>query len=204
MSTKSPKDKKPFSLFGFGEAGLPEEVDIWLSRFDEVETVAEEIMVGCAWAAEGRRLKDERRRRAASTQLAELNTKAFVLVAWHAKRGLPTPPIVLEALAHLLGLVSASSGRGLPADAVLKLLGLPIGVQKIDTFLEAAKLDGEAQAAGASLSVNALAKMVRIERATIRSWRSKLEYQARKATAAMAEAKAPSIYKAWNGRQPKS
>jgi hypothetical protein len=184
------------------QAGLPQEVDIWLSRSGEVEAVANEIIDGGASAADRRFNADERRRQSANTRLAELNTLAYVLVAWHAKSGLPTPPIVLTALTHLLGLISVK-GRPSPATAVLKRLGLPTSMRKIETFLEAAKLDGEAQGAGTTLSVNALAKKTRIERATLRSWRTIAAYQRRKSTAAMAAAKAPSIYAAWNRQRPK-
>lgn len=60
----------------------------------------------------------------------------------------------------------------------------------MDAFLEAARLDGEAEAHGKVLSIAYLATSVGVERATLRSWRKTPRYQSRKAIAGMA----PEVY----------
>lgn len=184
-------DIQPFSLFGYGEAGLPGEIDI-LFAGDGVDVIAQEVIVECRREVQRRLGKDAHARRSADDRLAMVNTLAYALIAWHAKLGKPAPEIVLQALAEVLGLISPT-GESLAAATVRKRLGIPI-VKKIGHFLEASRLDGEAEARGEKLPVDALARQVGVERATIRAWRQMPTYQRRRAIAGMA----PRVYAKWN------
>jgi hypothetical protein len=191
-------NEMPPRIFGFGEGGLPAEIDA-LFKGGWADRIALEIIDGCQKAVDHRIVEGERRRRSASDRLAELNTLAYALIAWHAKFEKALPPIALTALAHVLGLISPSTGKPIASPTVMERLGLPAKIKKIDAFLEAARLDGEAEARGKILSIAELAASVGIERATLRSWRKTSRYQARKAIAGMA----PSVYEKWNqARRP--
>jgi hypothetical protein len=50
-----------FSLFGYGEGGIPAEVDMWLSIKGEVEALAREVIVGCQLGQIERQQQGERR-----------------------------------------------------------------------------------------------------------------------------------------------
>ena len=63
-----------------------------------------------------------------------------------------------------------------------------MGINKIDAFLEAALLDGEADASGDTLSERWLAKHVGVSRATLRKWRGHQNYQSRRRFVAWREA----------------
>ena len=84
-----PRDFK--LIEGFRE-GLPDDMDLWLGSDGEVEAQAEAIIAACTDAMD--------RRHSPGDQWATL---AFALVAWHNKHHKPMPPIVLTALAHVMG-----------------------------------------------------------------------------------------------------
>ena len=184
---------EPPSIFGFGEAGLPAEVDI-LFRGAGANHIAQDLIDRCLEQVDHRLIKGERARRAASDRLAEVNTLAYALVAWHAKQGVPLPATALTALAYVLGLISPATGKPLPSATVAERLGLPPKIKKIEAFLEASLLDGEAKATGKVLRISELAKKVGVERATIRDWRKTPAYQRRTAIPGMAAG----IFKKWN------
>ena len=133
-----------FSLFGYGAQGLPSEVDLWLGQKGEPERVAGEIIRQWYEWAEARNYRG--RRRVADAQLAELSTLAFIIVLWHTKRQVPIPPIVCEALGHIMGQVNPRTGEAIPSQSALKQLGFP-AVKKIQTLFVASRIDAEHVAA---------------------------------------------------------
>lgn len=161
-----------FSLFGYGYGGVPGEVSLWLHQPGEVERLACEAIAACQVAA-------NRRRRNPGDQWATL---LFLMVAWHNKENLTIPPIVLEALANVMGLVSYETMQPSPSKKVVAKLGLPAQLERwnMHKFLDAAKLDGEADAAGMKLSAKAMAPALLVDERSIREWRKLDAYEARR------------------------
>lgn len=165
---------EPINIFGFGRDGLPGEINVVLSRDGEAERIAAEIIN--RWQEWAKQRNHRGRRRLADSQLPELATLAYCLVAHYRRERTSPPAIVLDALAYVLGLISPKTGRPIPTLSVLGRFGLPTGVRDVEAFMEAAKLDGEADASGQRLSVNGLAKQLNVTRATARKWRAHPDY----------------------------
>ena len=88
-------DIKPFSLFGYGEAGLPGELDILFSG-ESVDDVAQEVIVECRWEANRRlRLTPPRRRfnEARTTFNAEASTADGTLARFAGRKRRRTAPV---------------------------------------------------------------------------------------------------------------
>jgi hypothetical protein len=163
-----------FKLFGFGRAGLPDDVDFWLTQDGEVERLAREAIRACT--ASG-----DRRRRSPGDQWA---TIVFMLVAWHNKRKEQAPPVVLDALAHVLGLVSPDTGASTASTTVKGRIGLPTKVEmwKLESYLLASRLDGEADASGGpKLNREVLGEELGVGARTLDGWRKQPEYKRRRA-----------------------
>lgn len=162
-----------FSLFGFGYDGLPSEVDLLLASSGAVERISREAIAAC-------QVPGNRRRRNPGDQWATL---LFTIVAWHNKEGRKLPPIALEALANVMGLVSYETFTPTPSKKVLEDLGLPVQIERwnIGKSLQAAKFDGEADAAEVKLSAKAMAGPLGVDERSIRSWRKLEAYAERRA-----------------------
>lgn len=163
--------EEPFSLFGFGPGGLPDEFDIWLGQEGEVELLAEQIIA--RWKELAAEKQGRGRRGAVGAYQSELNAAAFILVQWHSKHNFPLPLIVCQALAHVLALVGPKTGKPIPPKSLMKQLGLP-PIDKLKEFRQAAKIDGEAKASGQKLSLMELEQRTGVSRTTLRGW-TKLE-----------------------------
>lgn len=163
--------EEPFSLFGFGPGGLPDEFDIWLGQEGEVELLAEQIIA--RWKELAAEKQDQGRRGVIDAYQSDLNAAAFILLQWHRKHNFPVPPVVCEALAHVLGLVGPKTGKPIPPKSLMKQLGLP-PIDKLKEFRRAAELEGKAIAGGQQLSHSELERRTGVSRATLRGWK-KLE-----------------------------
>jgi hypothetical protein len=162
-------------LFGYGR-GLPGEIDVVLAREGAVEELAKEIQD--KWLRLAQR-KTKLRRDAAERLSSELGTLASILVWFHVRRGRAPSELVASAIDLALGVISPYSRQPVPSPLVLKRFGLPI-VDDMVAFLEAAKLDGEADAAEQPLSQRKLAELVRKAPSTIRVWRQLPQYDSRR------------------------
>jgi hypothetical protein len=165
-----------FNAFPYGRQGLPSDIDLWIAREGGAEAIAESIIAECKQWSDG---KARGPHRLSDAALSQLRTKIYLLVEFHRKEGKVPPRVVTDALAFVLGLVSPKTLEPVLSDLVLKEARLP-AVRKPEAFLEASRLDGEADAAGVTISVSKLAGLVRVERATITSWRSTREYSDRR------------------------
>jgi hypothetical protein len=105
----------------------------------------------------------------------------YALHAYCHKYNEPAPEALVTLTFGALGCREAA-----PAPAVSKALCLVDDIRNMPAFLEAALLDGEADAAGDPLSVNALANITGISRDTVRRWRERPAYQHRRSFAAWA------------------
>lgn len=170
-------EEPTFSLFGFGRDGLPSDVDLWIASNGGTDQIARDIIDACQQWREG---KVRGPYRISDKQLSPLRTKIFVLIQYHRKMGTIPSSEIMEALAYVLGLVSPKSLNPMPSAEVVREIGLP-AVDDLDKFFEAAKLDGEADAAGSEWSVNQLAQLVKASRDSIVRWRGLQEYQQRRA-----------------------
>lgn len=173
-----------FSLFGVGEDGLPGEVDMLLDQFGAVERMASDIVDECE--ARARAALNSTRRPRPSIEIA---SRAYLLVAWHNKRGQRLPPVVMNALAHAMALVSYSGGgvvgeiaRSAVSDDLKARIGLPVSVEMfhMDAFMSAARLDGVADSIGARLKREALAGPLGVSGRTIDAWRKERAYSVRR------------------------
>ena len=172
---------------------------------DNIKDVATRCAEVVAWwrrDTDQRNSVEERRRRSPAAIPVGLRRSMLAMICQFADRGISPPGEVLYALAHMLGLVSPVNGRPLPAAKLLKLIGLPSDVDRLDAFLRAAQLDGQALQRAQSttdhqtafdtadvlisarlfanqwaLQVTRLSRLVGVSRPTIRSWRSKAEYR---------------------------
>lgn len=111
----------------------------------------------------------------------ELKSWTYALHAYCRKYNEPAPDVLLRLTFAALGCREHA-----PAPAVSRALGLVDDVRKMPAFLEAAAMDGEADAADEPLSVNALATRMSVTRDTVRHWRDHPRYQSRRAFAEMA------------------
>lgn len=179
-----------FSLFGIGEGGLPGEVDHWLEQPGEVERLATHIVEECE--AKSRSALNRTRRPRPSVEIA---SEAFLLVQWHRKHARPIPPLVMDALAHALGLVSYAGGgvtneapRSAVSDHLKARIGLPVSVEmfRMDAFWHAARLDGEADGVGkVRLKREVLAEALGVSPRSIDAWRKERLYRARRGALAV-------------------
>jgi hypothetical protein len=168
-------DTEKLGLFGYGR-GLPGEIDIALAQDGAVEELAREI--SGKWLALAQR-RTKLRRDAAERLSGELGTLASILVWFHVRRRRAPSELVASAIDLALGVISPYSRQPVPSPVVLRRFGLPV-VDDIVSFLEAAKLDGEADATGRPLSQNRLAKLVAKAPSTIRTWRQMPQYASRR------------------------
>ncbi len=185
------EDRSEEGLFGYGRQGLPGEIDLWLDRDGAVEDLAQEIIA--RWLEWAEQHHARGRRRSAEGQLSEIATLAAILVRYHAKHQKAPSSMVAFALEHVLGLINPKSGNPLPSPAVLKRFGLPV-VDKLDKFLEASRLEGEADALGEVLSDRALAKRIGVSRDTVARWHDMPEYQRRRQTVSALKSVAAGVY----------
>lgn len=163
-------------LFGYGRGGLPGEIDMYLGREGAVDALADEIRAKWIKAT---RLKGVQSARTETRLLAEVSTLASILIWFHSRRKLAPTPKVAEAIDVALGVISPHSGKPIPSAIVLKRFGLPI-VDDFVGFLEAARLDGNGDAAGMPLSQRELARLVGNAPSTIRRWREMPQYISRR------------------------
>lgn len=105
----------------------------------------------------------------------------YALHAYCHKYNEPAPDELLQ-----LTFAALECREFAPAPAVSRALNLPDDIRNMPAFSEAAAIDGEADAAGQPLSVNALSKRMGIMRDTVRRWREHPRYQSRRALAEMA------------------
>ncbi|SEO92554.1 hypothetical protein [Aquisalimonas asiatica] len=105
---------------------------------------------------------------------------AYVLQAYCRRHRYQPPTELMELTFEALELVEQK-----PAADLTQRLRLPAGVRDRPGFIEASRRDGEADAAGSPLSVKALADDLGVSRDTIRRWRERPEYNARREFAAM-------------------
>lgn len=182
---------------------------------------AEGIIASCSATANRRRAAGERRRRSLEAQPLELRETQYRLMRYAAETGVPTPPIVLRSLAHLLGLVSVTSQRLLSSPELLRLAGLP-NVDDLATFVAAARLDGEAMQPthGTSITLDEfsvlatevyrkidagdwarspehVATRVESKRRTVRTWRELPSYRRLAKAAAAGPALTASVWNQW-------
>ncbi len=162
-------------LFGYGR-GLPGEIYVALARKGAVEDLANEIIE--KWTKLAQR-RTKLRRDAAERLSAELGTLASILVWFHVRRNRAPSELVAGAIDLALGVISPYSRQPVASSVVLRRFGLPL-VDQIATFLEAAKLDGEADAAGQPLSQKKLAQLLGKAPSTIRAWRQMPQYASRR------------------------
>ena len=173
------------NFFGWGRGGLPGEFRSLLTsedmsaRIERGEDVRGPQTIDFAEDGVNRialrllkRLRDERERYPKLSH--EIASWCYLLHAYCAACGRPAPPSLLWLTFEALGLKERR-----PDPAIQKELGTP-KVEKIDAFLQAAALDGEADACGTELSVNNLANLVGVERKTIRTWREDKSYISRR------------------------
>jgi hypothetical protein len=160
-------------LFGYGYMGLPGEIDLALADEAACEQLAHEIITRWHEWAESRQLRTGRR--AAERQFNEIATLASILIRHYVRRKLAPSPLAAHALEHALGLINPRSGQPVPSAAVVRRFGLPV-IADMDSFLKAARLDGEADAAGEPLSQRRLAKALGKAESTVRAWRAMPQY----------------------------
>lgn len=186
------EERSEDGLFGYGRGGLPGEFDLWLDQDGAVEDLAREIIARWLEWAETHYLRG--RRRLADSQLPELATLASILVRYHAKHGKAPSFTVAFAIDHVLGLIIPKSGNPRPDRSVLRRVGLPV-VEKVREFLDAARLDGEADAKGEVISERGLAKSLGVSRDTVGRWRNWPEYKRRREAVAALSTVSPSMYR---------
>lgn len=112
----------------------------------------------------------------------EIATWCFLLHAYCTKYGEPAPEKLLWLTFESLGLK-----EGQPSVAVERRLSLPENISNVTAFLQAAALDGEADARGENLSLSILEKQTGASRQTVRRWREMQTYRERREAAAFAE-----------------
>lgn len=129
-----------------------------------------------------RRLRDSGRKisknenKAARLKISdELASWIYLLHAYCFEWGQPATPKLLHLTFEALGL-----REGKPATGVEDVLGLAIGIKNMAAFLDAAELDGEADARGNPMTVSALAKVVGMSRKRIGVWREMPAYKSRR------------------------
>jgi hypothetical protein len=189
-------------LFPWGRDGTPGEFDSFLDRIDLAarEQAGEDVssIRNRGYAEKGvealaerllHELRDQRGAARGKKGLFpkltfEIRSWTYLLSCYCAKWNRPAPPTVLRLIFEALAL---KEGQASPA--VRRRLGTPEEAEKLPAFLEAAKIDGEADAAGAALDVAALARAVEVERATIRRWRETEAYKRRRRAVAYVHGK---------------
>ncbi len=112
----------------------------------------------------------------------EIASWCFMLHAYCAKHKAPAPQKLLWLTFEALSLK-----EGQPSRALERNLGLPENISNLSAYLDAAALDGEADAAGAPISLLALEKRTGISRQTLRRWREMRTYQQRRKVVAWSE-----------------
>lgn len=164
-------------LFGYGRDGLPGEIDMTLSMPDGIEHLASEIVEKWNVWAETHGARGGRR--LAEKQLAEISTLASILVRYHVRHNITPTHQVADALDCALGLVSPLSGQPIPSPVVLARFGIPV-VDNVEAFMDAARLDGEADSQGKELSIRKLSQLTGVSRSTVARWRTEPAYASRR------------------------
>lgn len=103
----------------------------------------------------------------------------YMLHAYCAECKQPAPPALLWLTFEAMGLRERR-----PASELEELLGVPTKPDDMANFFEAAKREGEADAAGTELSVKLLAKELGVPRTSLERWRGSSYYQVHRAFAA--------------------
>lgn len=177
---------EPPRLFAWGDHGVPGEFEGYLgdletsARWDggERDFAAEGVQVAANETLA--RLREETDQfidaKGHPPKLShEIRSMLYLLHAYCAKWNKPAPPALLWLTLETLGLK-----EGRPAPEVERLLRLDVGIIDREAFHQASALDGEADAAGQTLSISELARKVGVSRATVRRWREMRGYRSRR------------------------
>lgn len=174
---RRPTQDPPPGLFGYGLRGLPDEIDRALGKPGAVEAMAEEIRE--KWTNRTRQRTIKSQRDVSQRLDVEIGTLASILLWFHVRRSRAPSETVAAAIDLALGVVSPYSKQPVPSADVLGRFGIPT-VDDMEAFLEASKLDGEADRTGKPISQRRLAALTGKSQSTIKLWRANERYVSRR------------------------
>ncbi|MBP1297456.1 hypothetical protein [Bradyrhizobium elkanii] len=180
----SPSETRPPMLFCWGYDGVPGEFHGYINSLSEDGDTGEYKETGVTACAKQLRASLSERRKPFIVDKKKLprltpleQNFIYMLHAYCAYHRQPAPPELLWLTFEALGLKV-----GEPALEFHKVIGIKLNtkIEDMEAFHTAALLDGKADAAGRSLPVLKLAKLIGVERETIRRWREEPAYKDRR------------------------